>query len=415
MTGFFPEETKVKPLHVLPQCGLCALLNEGCRTKKMPVAGDGRRGIMVVGEAPGQAEDERGRPFVGKTGQVLRRVLAGHGIDLDRDCWSTNALICHPPGNKVGNEARIDYCRPNVFKAIADLKPKVIVLLGGAAVKSVVGRLFRPDPGGAFKWAGWTVPSVDLNAWVCPTFHPSFLLREENPLLDRLFGAHLGKAVSLTRRPWKTPPDYRGAVRVMNDPQEAAAAVQEMTAAGLPAAFDYETNMLKPHHERSFIACASMSNGVRTVVFPFVGEVVPAFVAFLKSKVPKVLYNAKFEMAWSYFVLKTRVKAVTWDGMVQAHVLDNRPGICGLKFQAFVRLGQGDYNSAVSGYLKSPRAGGYAENRVKAANPRELMVYCGMDSLLEFLVYEHQKRETEGKPCFKDSSATTKKAGSTGG
>lgn len=398
MTGFFPTETKVRPLPVLPQCGECGLYKT-CKTKKMKVAGEGRKRIMVVGEAPGQVEDEKGRPFVGKSGQFLRRALGRVGVDLDKDCWATNAVICWPPGNKVGNENRIDNCRPNLFAAVQEYKPRVIILVGGSPIKSLFGRLFKPDPGGVFKWAGWKVPWREQDAWACPTFHPSYLLREENPLLDRLFDSHLEAAVGIDKP--ARPPDgwkpYRDRVQVFMNPRDAADMIDGVRTLGLPAAFDYETNMLKPDSDRAFIACAGVSNGDANFAFPFVGEAVEAFKAFLKSDVPKVGYNVKFEDRWSRTVLGVRPRNWVWDGMVQAHVLDNRPGICGLKFQAFARLGQGDYNSAVSPYLKSSGKGGYAENRVKEANPRELLTYCGMDALLELLVYRHQKREMEAK------------------
>ena len=78
--------------------------------------------------------------------------------------------------------------------------------------------------------------------------------------------------------------------------------------------------------------------------------------------------------------------------MLAAHVLDNRGGISSIKFQAFVLLGQPDYDSSIKEYLKSRDPGGYGLNRVKQAPVKPLLLYCGLDSLLEYLVAKKQKK-----------------------
>jgi hypothetical protein len=79
--------------------------------------------------------------------------------------------------------------------------------------------------------------------------------------------------------------------------------------------------------------------------------------------------------------------------MVQAHVLDGRPGIAGLKFQAFVTLGQPDYDSAVKPYLDSRKKGGNSPNRVKMVDFKTLAGYCGGDSLLTWLLADKQRKQ----------------------
>src|ERR1022692_2317444 len=99
--GFFNKTgvtSSKKPLALVPQCGSCGLY-QTCLSPKMPVSGGGRRGILVVGESPGETEDRENTQFVGKTGNYLRSVLRDLDVNLDEDCWKTNSLICRPPGN----------------------------------------------------------------------------------------------------------------------------------------------------------------------------------------------------------------------------------------------------------------------------------------------------------------------------
>src|SRR6185503_19587936 len=114
MKGFFAvDEFLERPaVGLVPRCGACGLLKT-CESPKMAPYGKGKRGVLIVGEAPGQSEDERGRPFVGKSGQFLRGTLEGLGFDMDRYAWTTNALICRPPNNQTPDNKRISYCRPN--------------------------------------------------------------------------------------------------------------------------------------------------------------------------------------------------------------------------------------------------------------------------------------------------------------
>src|SRR5207248_1982220 len=87
--GFFAAsslELVKAPEPRLPQCGECGLLKK-CHSPKMPVDGEGRRKVLVLGESPGKNEDEQNRPFVGDAGETLRKAFARLDVDLRRDCW----------------------------------------------------------------------------------------------------------------------------------------------------------------------------------------------------------------------------------------------------------------------------------------------------------------------------------------
>lgn len=396
---FFAPSTVVQarqPLTMIPKCGACGLWRT-CKTPKMKPSGKGRKKVLIVAEAPGREEDEQGRQLVGVSGQLLEEVLYECNFSMRGDATLTNALICRPPNNVIKDKRKIDYCRPNLLKTVRELEPEVIILLGAKAVKSLIGHLWKEDTGGIGKWAGMRIPVQALNAWVCPTFHPAFVMRErKNPMYREFMKRHLAAAVSLKGRPYTTvPPDPKKKVRVIHSATEAAKAVQELIdrSPDLPLAFDFETNMLKPDSDKAAIACCSISDGGVSIAFHWIGRVIEVMKRFITSFRPKIGYNLKFEDRWCRRILNTPIRG-EWvgDGMLTAHGIDSRKGITGLKFQAFSLLGIEAYNDVVRPYLESKDPGGNSENRVFECDRRDLLTYCGIDSLLEVMVYHEQKR-----------------------
>lgn len=395
MPFFTPAEMASvrRPLPALPQCGLCGLY-KGCRSPKMPVAGKGAKGILVVGEAPGADEDDRGKPFQGRSGRLLRDELEKHGVDLFRDCWVTNALICRPPNNKIEDNKAVEYCRPNVVAALEKYKPEKVLLLGYSATVSVIGylRTIEAFQDNMATWAGWRVPSQRLNAWVCPTSHPAHVLRaEREPVVGIEWRHHIKKFCRLAGRPWKVVPDYAKEVKIEMDDRKAATILKMMAYEGDELlAFDYETNMLKPDHRDARIVSCAVSCGHTTVAYPWHGKAVEATAEILKGPNPKVAGNMKFEDRWTRARLGFPVNNLVHDTVLAAHVLDRREGITGVKFQAFVLLGQGDYDRAVDGYLHSD-GGGNAKNRIKECDLKTLLLYNGIDARVEWEIAVRQR------------------------
>jgi uracil-DNA glycosylase family 4 len=94
--------------------------------------------LMLIGEAPGRDEDIAGRPFVGRAGQLLDRMLASIGLD-ERGVYITNVVYWRPPGNRTPTPQEVEACAPFLARQIELVAPKVLVLLGGAAAKSMLG------------------------------------------------------------------------------------------------------------------------------------------------------------------------------------------------------------------------------------------------------------------------------------
>lgn len=153
---------------------------EGCglkHTATNTVIADGnpQAPVMIVGEAPGADEDRIGRPFVGRAGQLLDRMLAAIGLDRS-GVLITNVIYWRPPGNRTPTADEIAACLPFVLRHVALVRPKVLVLAGGTAARA----LLPPGPGITRlrgRWFDLAIPGLAAPVPTLPMFHPSFLLR----------------------------------------------------------------------------------------------------------------------------------------------------------------------------------------------------------------------------------------------
>jgi DNA polymerase len=131
--------------------------------------------LMIVGEAPGADEDRIGKPFVGRAGQLLDRMLAAIGLDRT-GVQITNVIYWRPPGNRKPTSAEIATCLPFVLRHVALARPKVLVLAGGTAASTLLP-LTEGITRLRGRWFDLTVPGLDAPVPTLPMFHPAFLLR----------------------------------------------------------------------------------------------------------------------------------------------------------------------------------------------------------------------------------------------
>jgi uracil-DNA glycosylase family 4 len=399
--GFFSATTltaKQKGSEFLvPQCQACGLFKT-CESPKMPMDGKGKKRILILGEAPGGDEDREGRPFVGKAGKYLKSVLRANGIDMRRDCWITNSIICRPPKNATPTDKQVAFCQPNLVKTLRQIDPVVIIVLGTSAIASIIPMLWQTKRnkkiGGASRWAGFVIHNRKPNAWVCPTFHPSYVHHSENDangkVVQLLFERHITKAVKMVKKgvPWPDgPPDEKKEIQVIHSPKEAAKEIRVNMAFGGLTAFDFETNMLKPdHHKAEIVSCSICFRGETTIAYPWHGEAIEETRRYLAGSMPKIGANIKFEDRWSRHHLGTPVNNFKWDCVNGAHVIDHRRGITSVKFQSFVLEGTPDYAGHISSYLESEDDTGYGVNRIREIDLTDLLIYNGIDSLVEYRV-----------------------------
>lgn len=147
------------------RCDLC----KG-RTKIAHSTGNLQADLMFVGEAPGADEDAQGKPFVGKAGQLLTKIIEGIGKKRE-DVFIGNINRCRPPGNRQPTLVESATCKPYLIREIAIVRPKVIVVLGNTACQNLLDTKV-----GITKLRGNFQDFYGVK--VMPTFHPAYLLRD---------------------------------------------------------------------------------------------------------------------------------------------------------------------------------------------------------------------------------------------
>ena len=158
-------------------CDKCELSQT--RTQVVFGSGPSPCDLMIVGEGPGEQEDLSGKPFVGRAGQLLTKILESVGIKRDSDAFIANIVKCRPPGNRNPEANEVAQCQAYLIRQIQLVQPKVLILLGSPALKS-----FFPNSDTISKvrgkWIKADVPYSDEPLYIMPAFHPSYLLRQSS-------------------------------------------------------------------------------------------------------------------------------------------------------------------------------------------------------------------------------------------
>lgn len=408
--GFFSrsEVGAGTALERLTGCGACGLYKE-CESPKMEPQGRGEKGILIISPTPNAAEDRRGKLGVGKEKEFLRKKLADFGIDLEKDCREIAAACCRPPKGRTPTGNEIAQCRPRIRKEIESFKPILILLLGSVAVESFLGDRWTESLEGIDKWRGWQIPDRETGAWVCPLLDPSNVLksqdrneRGQNPVLGVIFDQDLHSAMVSLETPFPDYKDEREQVEIISDQRQLCNIFNNLLDWYHPFALDFETTGLKPHARGHAIVTASISIDDTSAwvweVEKMGGKAKNLFKQILAAPhVPKRAHNVKFEDNWASVILDTEPQGWQWDSMIAAHLLDNRPGITGLKFQSYVQFGLLPYDEDIKYYLRSSDEdkklyGGNAFNTIRQAPRRDLMIYNGLDTILEFRLAELQMK-----------------------
>ncbi|MCC6661746.1 MAG: uracil-DNA glycosylase [Phycisphaerales bacterium] len=138
--------------------------------------GDPKARLMFIGEAPGAEEDRCGRPFVGRSGQLLEKMIAAMGLSRER-VYIANVLKTRPPDNATPTSEEVRLCAPYLFEQIGIVGPEVIVTLGLPAARALLNTTDSMSHLRG-RWASFSPPSPYARAiGVMPTYHPAFLLR----------------------------------------------------------------------------------------------------------------------------------------------------------------------------------------------------------------------------------------------
>ena len=387
MKGFFSikeTQSKSRPDGKTYSCVSCGLLKH-VSSPVMEPYGEFKKDILIVYDYPAKSDDERNMPLTDKYGRKIKKVLSKFGIDAYRDCLITQSMRCHAGSRKGNLSYEIACCRKFLLKTIDEHQPKLILLFGQTPLISLIGHRFKKDIGSIHKWRGFTIPDQDFKTWVCPVLDPQFVDQRESEV-QLIWEQDIAQALEKIEEKfpkWKQPN-----IEIIDD----LSVLREIKSEQI--AIDYETTGIKPHAPGHRIVCAAVADSpdhAYTFIMPKTRKERQPFIDLLENPmIGKLAQNMKFEDNWTTVRLKTQIKGWEFDSMLAAHILDNREGITGLKFQTYIQFGVVDYSSEVDPYLKGAVANdSNSLNRVLELieNPRgreQLLTYCGMDTITQY-------------------------------
>ncbi|MBQ9195809.1 MAG: uracil-DNA glycosylase [Clostridia bacterium] len=160
-------QTLYDEIYACEKCRLCGQIHN-----KVPGQGDIHADLMFIGEGPGADEDLQGLAFVGAAGQLLTKMIAAMGYTREQ-VYICNIVKCRPPRNRTPEPDEAAACLPYLRQQVALVRPKVIVLLGATAART----LLRPDFRITREHGVWVERK---GVWFMPTYHPAALLRDES-------------------------------------------------------------------------------------------------------------------------------------------------------------------------------------------------------------------------------------------
>lgn len=328
-----------------PVCKNCTLDTLGTlQHPKMPPTGSDTPLIYILGETPGQQEDETGVQFSGRSGQFLRKFLPSEMLEHIR--WN-NTIRCRPPGNRPPQILETHCCTPLQEADIERTKPFMIWGFGGVPLTWASGET------NITRWRGRKFP-VRFGEHVCwyyPMLHPSYLVRQSGGNADlsrdtiRVFDYDIQRALYDLEVWQKDPLDYYeksehyyDGIRYSQTDTDIDGLLE--TVRGWPyITIDIETTGLRPYVKDAKILTIALSNfdGSQTVAFPFTPKLSKLFE---DCKRRFNAHHAKFEMEWLSYFLGNDVLKCHWDDtMAQAYILDERQGVLNLGALTLLYLG----------------------------------------------------------------------------
>lgn len=397
----------IELLHKL-QCKICPLNNQP-GIKHLEPNGSINPKCYILGEAPGETENSKGIPFVGKAGRVLRFRIPDEWNKHIR--WN-NVVRTRPPKNRDPTPTEIEACRPSIQSDILLTQPKSIFGFGNIPLYWATGQ------SGITNWNGRKLPIKigDKCFWFFPMLHPSYVMRlrrqgfqprstdDYGSDTEFTFAINLKHAFqqidSLPEPIVHSQEDAQEGVRIVTgeagDLDRVISFIRSLYAQKY-IGFDYETNRLRPYADGAKILTVALSSKDGTLAFPLYHPqskwsksdlklVQKAFEDFLyDAPCKKLVHNLSFEQEWSgYFYGERCIRAGLWgDSIGQAYILDERQrGTNSLDFLCLQYFGL--HLKAISNLDRE---------KLEIAPLREVLQYNGIDAKYHRLLYFEQAKE----------------------
>lgn len=365
--------TRRKSPRYKADCANCALRGGAC----VPGYGPLNPYIMFVAEAPGQTEEDMGKPLIGKAGQFLRMVIRDLGID-ENDCYFTNVCLCKPPGNRKPKAKEAKACMPRLIREISAVKPRFIVALGGTTGTALMKLRGITTSHGAYRElkfkSGFTVGAL-------ATYHPSGVLRAPDFFIDFVEELERVKNIIEGEAPVVEPP-YENYEVI--DTQERYDSFLKQLHHRAIVAVDLETDKMSWHGSKILCAGFSWKRGTAHIVdwevllednLPNI-RAMDAALKGVKLSFQNGLYDVPFFYIYGIFNVDYYL-----DTMIAHYLLDERQGTHGLEHLTIRYYHSPDYKSA---FRKRLGLKGHVKDEVfakKIANvdKHDLFMYNGAD------------------------------------
>lgn len=355
--------------------------------KKIKPYGSGEVKILWITETPPDIEMK----------EYLQDVAKQSDIDISK-CRVIGAIGCRT--NEEIKDEHISCCRASILTQIRKLKPHLIIPMGYTAIKALLQEKMAGDIRSTTVMRGWKIPDHEWQAWICPTYGLEMLLEEKcNPTAKLLFEQDVGRALFHGDNKIPTEIDWEEKVNILNTKKEIISYIEYLLFDLKPewTAFDYEGPSLKPHREEYDVTSIAISHEKESA-YAFMVNGNPAIKKwvrrYLKSDSKKIASYINFEEMWSRVCFNTPVNNWGLDTLLASHWLDNRTGASSIKFQAAVRWGLYDYDSHINPFLKSGvKNNANAPNKIHKIPKRKLLIYNGIDAVLEYRAGMEQLEE----------------------
>lgn len=353
----------------------------------MEASGSNQPELLIIGEAPGETEDIKGIPFVGKAGKLLRDTIEELEF-TDSNTAFTNVVRCRPPDNKITKKA-INACARFMLEDIEDYNAPMVMLLGNVPLNAVLGQT------GISQWNGVAVEKERL---YIPLYHPAHILRNMNAL-DEWVGGML-KAIegNESKRKFK---------RAFPKTLEDMFVMRTQLSKCDYISYDVETSRLDAFSDDSRIVSVSFAGGDcsyalpidhpeahwrKTATYKNMSEydiVVQTVIDILLEHDGRVIgHNLKFDQMQTVGNLGFMFSA-GGDTMLISHLLDSRQGIHGLKRLAGIHLGMYEYEQELSEYIKTHKECNPKYEGSYANIPLEILLpYGAMDAEATLMLHE---------------------------
>jgi len=359
-----------------PTCGVECLLYKTCRSPYMELDGNLDAPLLLVGEAPGEDEDDIGKPFVGRAGELLKDTLRRANI---LDFAITNAIRCRPPKNRTPTTKEIAACN-KFLKADIDSMPnlKLIVLFGNIALQAVLG-----IKGGITKYSGKLMDSASA-VKIMPILHPAYILRNQDEY--HTFCDHISRIPNAITGSLIDTADFGtySIIKTFDEWKELADQIK-LTKEFV---YDLETNCRSPFEPQARIKCIGFLCEPRHAwVLPFEEKnwsnaewcAINADLDELMSskRIRKIGHNLKFDNLWLKKMCGLNPKT-SWDTSISQFLLNENEST-GLKDMAWKYTKIGGYETLL---------GDTPQN----AEGEKLYVYCGTDCDVTERIYGHHRK-----------------------